>query len=118
VLTHKTPKNETCTYTYDIRDRQLKSDWNTTTPDTTKTYWANGLLKSIDNTVSKSDYAYSVRNELLSEIQTLSGGGLNPPSQVSYTYDADGLRQQMNSSSVAHHQLPGKLNKILVALWI
>ena len=101
MATHRTPKLETCTYTYDLRDRQLTSDWNTTTPDTTKTYFANGLLKSIDNGISKSDYVYSVRNELTAETQTLSGGGLNPPSQVTYTYDADGLRQQMTSPAGA-----------------
>ena len=100
VKTHKTPKNETCTYTYDTRDRQTLADWNTTTPDTTKTYWANGLIKSIDNGVSQSDYAYDVRNLLTSETQTLSGGGILPPSlTISYSYDADGLRLQMNSPS-------------------
>ncbi len=62
-----------------------------------KTYFANGLLKSIDNSVSKSEYTYSVRNELLSE---RSGDFQSPPtSTVSYIYDADGLRQQMNSPS-------------------
>lgn len=40
-----------------LRDRQTLANWNTTTPDTAKTYWANGLLKSIDNGISKSDYA-------------------------------------------------------------
>ena len=87
--THVTPKNETCTYTYDLRDRQTLADWNTTTPDTTKTYWANGLLKSVDNGVSKSDYAYDSRNLLISETQTLVG---QPARIVAYNQDADGLR--------------------------
>ena len=56
----------------DLRDRQLLANWNTITPDTTKTYFANGLLKSIDNGVSKSDYAYNSRNLLTSETQTLA----------------------------------------------
>jgi RHS repeat-associated protein len=93
---HTTPKNEVCTYSYDVRDRQTLADWNTTTPDTARTYWANGLLKSIDNGVSKSDYAYSVKNELTSETQTLAG---QTAKVVSHTYDADGLRLQMNSPS-------------------
>ncbi len=96
LFTHKTPKLEICTYSYDLRDRLLLTDWNSSTPDTTRTYFANGLLKSIDNSVSKSDYAYSVRNELSSEIQTLAGQAART---VSYSYDADGLRQQMNSPS-------------------
>ncbi len=89
MATHRTPKLEICTYTYDLRDRQTLADWNSTTPDTAKTYWANGLLKSIDNGVSKSDYAYSLRNELTSETQTLAG---QAPKVVTYGYDADGLR--------------------------
>jgi RHS repeat-associated protein len=93
---HTTPKNEVCTYSYDVRDRQTLADWNTTTPDTAKTWWANGLLKSIDNGVSKSDYAYSVKNQLTSETQTLAG---QTAKVVSHTYDADGLRLQMNSPS-------------------
>ncbi len=98
MATHQTPKLETCTYTYDLRDRQLTSDWNTATPDTSKTYLANGLLKSIDNGVSKSDYAYSVRNELLAETQTL---GTQPAKVVTYSYDADGLRSQMTGPAGA-----------------
>jgi RHS repeat-associated protein len=92
MATHATPKNEVCTYTYDARDRQTLANWNTTTPDTAKTYWANGLLKSIDNGVSKSDYAYNHRNLLTSETQTLSG---RPARVVSYDYDADGLRTDL-----------------------
>ena len=67
-----------------------------TTPDTEKTYWANGLLKSIDNGVSKSDYAYNTRNLLTSEIQTLSG---RPARTVSYGYDADGLRANLEGGT-------------------
>ena len=96
VLTHKTPKNETCTYSYDLRDRQTLANWNTSTPDTARTYWANGLIKSVDNGVSRSDYAYNVRNQLTSETQTLSG---QAGKVVSYDYDADGLRVEMNSPS-------------------
>ncbi len=96
VLTHKTPKNETCTYSYDLRDRQTLANWNTSTPDTARTYWANGLIKSVDNGVSRSDYAYNVRNQLTSETQTLSG---QAGKVVSYDYDADGLRLEMNSPS-------------------
>jgi RHS repeat-associated protein len=96
MATHTTPKNEVCTYTYDLRDRQTLADWNTTTPDTAKTYWANGLIKSIDNGVSKSDYAYNSRNLLTSETQTLSGQAARV---VSYTYDADGLRSGMTYPS-------------------
>lgn len=66
------------------------------TPDTTRTYWANGLLKSVDNGISRSDYAYNVRNELTSETQTLAGQAAKV---VSHSYDDDGLRIQMNSPS-------------------
>ncbi|MBC8127651.1 MAG: hypothetical protein H8M99_10985 [Gloeobacteraceae cyanobacterium ES-bin-144] len=38
---HTTPKNEFCTYSDDLRDLQLLADWNTSTPDTAKTYWAD-----------------------------------------------------------------------------
>lgn len=96
VKTHTTPKNEVCTYSYDLRDRQTLADWNTTTPDTTRTYWPNGLLKSIDNGISRSDYAYDVKNQLTSETQTLVG---HPAKIVSYTYDADGLRDGMTPPS-------------------
>jgi len=89
MATHTTPKNETCTYSYDLRDRQLLADWNTATPDTAKTYFACGLLKSIDNGVSKSDFTYNARHDLTSETQTLTG---RPARLVSYQYDADGLR--------------------------
>lgn len=89
MATHTTPKNEVCTYGYDLRDRQTLANWNSATPDTAKTYWANGLLKSIDNGISKSDYAYSNRNLLTSEKQTLSG---RPARVVQYQHDADGLR--------------------------
>lgn len=92
IATHTTPLNHVCTYTYDLRDRQTLANWNTTTPDTAKTYWANGLLKSIDNGVSKSDYAYNSRNLLTSETQTLSGQSARV---VSYDYDADGLRTDL-----------------------
>ena len=78
------------------RDRQTLADWNTTTPDTAKTYWANGLLKSADNTISKSDYAYSAKNQLTSETQTLAGQAAK---LVSYDYDADGLRMIIGSPS-------------------
>lgn len=100
MATHTTPKNEVCTYSYDLRDRQTLASWNTTTPATVRDYFANGLPKSIDNGVSRSDYAYSVRNELTSETQTLGSAGFQPASfTVSHTYDADGLRLQMNSPS-------------------
>jgi RHS repeat-associated protein len=89
LATHVTPKNETCTYGYDLRDRQTLANWSSTTPDTGRTYWANGLLKSIDNGVSKSGFAYDNRNEMTSETQTLTG---RPARVVSYQYDADGLR--------------------------
>jgi RHS repeat-associated protein len=96
MATHTTPKNEVCTYSYDARDRQTHANWNTTTPDTAKTYWPNGLLKSIDNGVSKSDYAYNKRNLLISETQTLNG---RPARVVSYDYDADGLRSTLQGSA-------------------
>jgi RHS repeat-associated protein len=89
---HTTPKNEVCTYTYDARDRQTLANWNSTTPDTFWTYWANGLLKSVDNGISKSDYVYNNRDLLTSETQTLSG---RPARVVSYDYDADGLRTDL-----------------------
>jgi len=63
--------------------------FETTTPDTLKTYFVNGLLKSIDNGTSNSDFAYNNRNELTSETQTLAA---RPARVVSYSYDADGLR--------------------------
>ena len=58
--------------------------------------WANGLLKSIDNGVSKSDYAYNSRNLLTSETQTLA---TRPARVVSYDYDADGLRSNLEGST-------------------
>jgi RHS repeat-associated protein len=73
-------------------DRQTLANWNSSTPDTAKTWWANSLLKSIDNGVSKSDYAYNNRNLLTSETQTLVG---QPARVVSYDYDADGLRTDL-----------------------
>jgi RHS repeat-associated protein len=75
-----------------LRDRQTLANWSTSTPDTAKTWWANGLLKSIDNGVSKSDYAYNSRNLLTSETQTLTS---RPARVVSYDYDADGLRTDL-----------------------
>lgn len=89
MATHTTPKNEVCTYSYDLRDRQTLANWATSTPDTARTYWANGLIKSIDNGLSRSDYAYNSRNLLTSETQTLSGLSARV---VSQGYDADGLR--------------------------
>jgi hypothetical protein len=72
----------------------------TATPDTTLTYCANGLLNSMDNGVSRSDYTYSVRNELSSETQTLGSAGFQPALlTVTYTYDIDGLRLAMGSPS-------------------
>ncbi len=96
MATHTTPNNHVCTYTYDVRDRQTLADWNTSTPDTAKTYFTNGLLKSIDNGVSKSDYAYNNRNLLTSETQTLTGRAAKI---VSYAYDADGLRTDLQGSA-------------------
>jgi RHS repeat-associated protein len=93
--THRTPKNETCTHSYDLRDRAVLDDWNTATPDTVREYFANGLLKKIDNGVAKSNYSYSVRNELLKEAQTSNGD----TAVVSYAYDPDGLRTGMGSPS-------------------
>lgn len=100
LATHTTPNNHVCTYTYDLRDRQILADWNTSTPDTTKEYFANGLLKSIDNGISKSDYVYNNRNLLTSETQSLAGRAAKT---VSYAYDADGLRTDLAypSSSAA-----------------
>ena len=49
-------------------------------------------MKSIDNGVSKSDFAYNARHELTSETQTLAG---RPARTVSYKYDADGLRSDI-----------------------
>ncbi len=45
---------ETCTHTYGLCGRQTLADWNSTTPDTAKTYWANGLLKFIDKASPKA----------------------------------------------------------------
>ncbi len=107
---------------HSLRDGQPPANGNTTTPDTANTYWANGLLKSIDNGVSKSDYTYNNRNLLTSETQkqrrpvdvldrseatwgaapkgrgatlsqTLSG---RPARVVSYDYDAALLLRQGN----------------------
>lgn len=94
--THQTPKNEICTYSYDLRDRQTLAAWNTTTPSSAKTYFVNGLLKSIDNGTSKSDFLYNTRNELTSETQTLAA---RPARTVSYSYDADGLRTGLSYPS-------------------
>jgi YD repeat-containing protein len=91
---HTTPKLEVCTYSYDLRNRQLLANWNTATPGTARTYFANGLLKSIDNGVSRSDYSYDSRNLLSAEIQTLAG---QPARSVSYGHDADGLRSGLNA---------------------
>jgi len=65
LATHTTPKNETCSYSYDLRDRLTLSDWNTATADTTRTYLANGLLESVDNGISLSEYAYDSCNQVL-----------------------------------------------------
>jgi RHS repeat-associated protein len=92
IRTHTTPKNEVCTYDYDVRDRQLRADWNTATPDTVRTYYGNGMLKSVDNGVSKSDYFYNSRNLLTSEVLTLAGRAART---VAYDYDADGLRTDL-----------------------
>ena len=94
--THTTPENHICTYTYDPRDRVTLSDWNSTTPDTHRDYWPGGLIKFIDNGISRSDYHYNSRKLLTSEIQTISG---QSPRTVSYDYDADGLRTGLDYPS-------------------
>ena len=87
-----------CTYTHDSRDRQTKTAWNDNmTPDTSRDYFANGLLKFVDNGVSRSDYTYNSRNLLKSESQTLSGQTASHI--VQYEYDADGLRMKLTDSA-------------------
>lgn len=49
----------------------------------------NGLIRSFDNSVSKSDYAYNSRNLLTSETQTLV---IRTARVVAYDHDVDGLR--------------------------
>lgn len=94
LASHTTPKLEVCTYSYDLRDRQLLADWNSATPDTARSYFANGQLKSIDNGVSRSDYSYDSRNLLSAEIQTLAG---QTGRSISYSHDADGLRLRLDA---------------------
>jgi RHS repeat-associated protein len=96
MATHTTPKNETCTYTYDVRDRQTKRDWNSTTPDTETEYFADGNVKSIDNGSTLVSYTYDTLGRMDTETQTFTG---RPARTVAYEYDADGLRSDLTHPS-------------------
>ncbi|MES2995703.1 MAG: RHS repeat-associated core domain-containing protein [Verrucomicrobiota bacterium] len=90
LTTHTTPNGDICTYSYDSRDRLLVSDWNTTTPDTTRTYNPCGQLLTIDNTVSLNTYVYDAGHQLTSETHKLASETTGKT--VAYTYDPDGNR--------------------------
>ena len=67
-------------------DRNRRAATNST-PDTTRDDCPNGLLKFIDNGISRSDSTYTVKYQLLSDTQTLAGGSART---LNYDYDADG----------------------------
>ncbi len=93
---HTTPKTETCTYTYDLRDRQTKRDWNSSTPDTETEYFADGMTKSIDNGATLVEYTYDTLGRMDTETQTFTG---RPARTVAYDYDADSLRSDLTHPS-------------------
>ncbi|MES2996683.1 MAG: RHS repeat-associated core domain-containing protein [Verrucomicrobiota bacterium] len=97
LATHTTPNGDVCTYSYDFRDRLLVSDWNTSTPDTTRSYDLCGQMLSIDNTVSLNTYVYDAGHQLTSETQKLAGEAIGKI--VAYTYDADGHRASITYPS-------------------
>ncbi|MES2996126.1 MAG: hypothetical protein V4733_04875 [Verrucomicrobiota bacterium] len=97
LATHTTPNGDICTYSYDLRDRLLVSNWNTVTPDTTRTYNPCGQMLSIDNTISLNTYVYDAGHQLTSETQKLASEATGKI--VAYAYDADGHRASITYPS-------------------
>lgn len=91
VKTYTNRAGQTRTYIYDNRNRELNSSWNDNlTPSISKSYFDNGLIKTISSNISTLNYLYNVANELISETQNIIGAG--GAKTVGYDYNSDGLR--------------------------
>jgi len=96
------------TYAYDNRNREILSDWSDNTPDIYRTYDPASRVLTINSSVSALTYTYDDANELLGETQNIAGG---PGAKtVSYSYTADGLRNDMTnpSGSVVSYSYTGR----------
>ncbi|MEJ7677489.1 MAG: hypothetical protein WKG06_06380 [Segetibacter sp.] len=91
------------TYKYDNRNREVLCYWNTNTPPTYRTYDAANRLVKLINSVSSLSYTYNEANELTTETQYILSAFRSK--KISYTYNADGLRESLtypNGSSVSY----------------
>ena len=73
VLTHTTPNAQVSTQTYNLKGQLLSEAWNTTTPATTYTYYADGQPASITHGSSTLLYTYDAAHQLTGQTQGLTG---------------------------------------------
>jgi RHS repeat-associated protein len=97
IATYKTRANQTETIGYDARDRETSTSWTDATPGTSKTYFDNGLLKTLSSSVSSLTYAYDDANRLTSEIEQINSD--SGAKTVSYGYDSDNNRTSIGYPS-------------------
>jgi RHS repeat-associated protein len=95
--TYRNRNGDIRTYTYDSRNREGGSSWtvvppSVATPSISRSYDAASRLLTLISTVSALSYTYNNANEQQSETQNVTG---NPAKTVSYTYNADGLRNNL-----------------------
>jgi RHS repeat-associated protein len=75
------------TFGYDNRNREASTTWSDGTPATSETYFANGLLKTLNSSISSLTYEYYDDNQLKSETQQIAAD--SGPKTVTYTYTPD-----------------------------
>ncbi|MEL6365028.1 MAG: RHS repeat-associated core domain-containing protein [Pseudomonadota bacterium] len=94
------PASDTITYIYDDLERQTGIDFPDSTPDISKTYDANGNLKTVVRGATSWSYGYSPLDHLASEALTVDGATW----LITYQYHLNGrLYQQFlpNAEEVA-----------------
>lgn len=95
--TYRTRAGQVMTAGFDARDREIAQNWSAGAPNITRSFDAAGRLQSSSNGSATTSYSYDSANQVLSETQATAGA---PAAwTVSYTYNADGLRQSLSYPS-------------------
>jgi RHS repeat-associated protein len=87
-------------FQYDLRNREVASEWADGTQKITKTYDGAGRMLAEDNGVSRISYEFDDIGRVVAETEDLSpvvtGGAFDPaPQTVRYSYAVDGRRASM-----------------------
>ena len=87
--TYTTRAGQTRTSVFNVRNREVQTNWSDSTPSIARTFDAAGRMTSENNGTSQISTSYDAANQATGETTAVTG---QPARAISYSYDADGRR--------------------------